>query len=89
MKRYLQLARPASIIFQHNHLLFVLKGSFLKMVAYTSEIDCFQTPEMFFFLVRSAGCHLKQIFSMQKGILRYVYHVPALTLTNSLFVKTR
>merc|ERR1712183_1133079 len=36
----------------------------------------------------AASCHLKQIVSMQKRIVRYVCHLPALTSTNSLFVKT-
>ena len=36
----------------------------------------------------AAGCHLKPTVCMQKIIVRYVCHVPALTPTNSLFTKT-
>ena len=36
----------------------------------------------------AAEFYLKQIVSMQKRIVRYVCRVPALTLTNPLFVKT-
>ena len=36
----------------------------------------------------AAECYLKQFVSMQKRIVRYVCHVPALSPTNPLFVKT-
>ena len=36
----------------------------------------------------AASCHLKPIVCMQKRIVRYVCRVPALTPTNSLFLKT-
>ena len=34
----------------------------------------------------AANCYLKPIVCMQKRVIRYVFHVPALTTTNPLFL---
>ena len=72
--------------FMMSKLRYFLDTSTLKMVYYSLFY-----PHIQYCISDwggAASCHLKPIVSMQKRVVRYVCRVPALTPTNSLFVKT-